>query len=83
MDQLIEQLQPYVLSIFAVDSIGSVLLRGGIWLIIALIIIVSCDAVNPDVSHKNLKSNLGFFLMFMILSGVLIYLLFGYSVNKA
>lgn len=81
MDQLIEQLRPYVLSLVAVDSMGSVFLRGGIWLAIAIVIIVSTDAVNPDMSRRKLKANLGFFLMFLLLSGALIYLLFGYSVN--
>lgn len=82
MDQVIEQLRPYVESLVAVDSIWSVLLRGGIWLAIAIIIIISTDAVNPDMSRRRLKSNLGFFLLFLVLSGGLIYLLFGYSVTS-
>lgn len=82
MDQVIEQLRPYVESLVAVDSIWSVLLRGGIWLAIAIIIIISTDAVNPDMSRRKLRSNLGFFLLFLVLSGGLMYLLFGYSITS-
>lgn len=64
---------------FAVDSIWSVVTRGLIWLGIALVIIVSMDRPDPDQSIKDLKSNLGFFLMFLFLSGGLIYLLFGFT----
>lgn len=63
---------------FAADSIWSVVLRGVIWLVIAIVIIVSMDNPNADSSSAKLKSNLGFFLMFTIISGGLIYLLFGY-----
>lgn len=62
---------------FAVDSIWSIVIRGVIWMVIALIIIVSVDNPNSDLSSKKLKANLGFFTMFLLLSGGLIYLLFG------
>lgn len=62
---------------FAVDSIWSIVVRGVIWMVIALIIIVSVDNPNSDLSSKKLKANLGFFTMFLLLSGGLIYLLFG------
>jgi len=65
--------------LFAVDSIWSVVLRGAIWLGIALVIIISTDNPNPDKQLKSLKANLGFFLMFVVLSGGLLYLLFGYT----
>ncbi len=62
---------------FAVDSIWSIVVRGVIWMVIAMIIIVSVDNPNSDLSSKKLKANLGFFTMFLLLSGGLIYLLFG------
>ena len=62
---------------FAVDSIWSIVVRGVIWMVIALIIIASVDSPNSDLSSKKLKANLGFFTMFLLLSGGLIYLLFG------
>jgi len=81
MENLSPAIREAVVSLFAVDSIWSVVLRGGLWLGIALVIIISADSVNPSMSAKKLKSNLGFFLMFLLLSGGLIYLLFGFSVN--
>jgi len=74
-----EAIQSVIQSVVAVDSIWSVVFRGALWLIISLVIIISTDAPNPERSLKNLKSNLGFLLLFMVLSGGLIYLLFGYT----
>jgi hypothetical protein len=68
---------------FKVDSIWSVVIRGGVWLIIAMVIIVSSDQANPESSLRSLKANLGFFLMFLILSGGLLYLLFGFAGTPA
>ncbi len=65
-------------ALFAVDSIWSVVLRGAVWLAISLIIIISSDSPNPESSLRNLKANLGFFLMFLLLSGGLIGLLFSF-----
>ncbi|MBD3250267.1 MAG: hypothetical protein GF381_01710 [Candidatus Pacebacteria bacterium] len=74
---------PTVISVIqkalAVDSVWSVVLRGGIWLVIAIIIMISTDKPDPGKSMKDLKASLGFFLMFMIISGGLIYLLFGFA----
>lgn len=66
-------------ALFAVDSIWSVVLRGAVWLGISLVIIISSDAPNPESSLRNLKSNLGFFLMFLVLSGGLVGLLFTFD----
>lgn len=83
MESFQELAQQAFTLMFAVDSIWSIVLRGAIWFIIALVIIVSADNPNPDASLKNLKSNLGFFLMFIILSGGLIYLLFGFNAGPS
>ncbi len=64
--------------LFAADSLWSVLFRAFIWLVVSVVIIVSLDNPNPDKSIKNMKSNLGFLFFFMLLSGTLIFLLFGY-----
>jgi hypothetical protein len=74
-----ELLQELAQKAFAVDSIWSVVLRGAIWFAVAMIIIISADNPNSEQSMKNLKSNLGFFLMFIMLSGGLIYMLFGFT----
>ena len=72
-----DAIRDLVIKSFAVDSIWSVVVRGGIWLVIALIIIVSVDNQGGNLSSNKLKANLGFFTMFLLLSGGLIYLLFG------
>ncbi|HCR81021.1 MAG: hypothetical protein UY13_C0001G0031 [Candidatus Pacebacteria bacterium GW2011_GWB1_47_8] len=74
-----ELLQNILHQAFAIDSIWSVVTRGLIWLGIALVIIVSMDKPDPQQSIKDLKSNLGFFLMFLLVGGGLIYLLFGFT----
>ena len=74
-----ELVQTILRQAFAIDSIWSVVTRGLIWLGIALIIIVSMDKPDPQQSMKDLKSNLGFFLMFIFIGGGLIYMLFGFT----
>jgi hypothetical protein len=78
-----DSLREIIISLFAVDSIWSVVLRGGVWLVIALVIIISTDTANVQESSVKLKKNLGFLLMFLVLSGGLIYLLFGYTTANA
>jgi hypothetical protein len=79
MENLQVTVSNIIQSLFAIDSIWSVVLRGVLWFTIAVVIIVSVDHANPDDSLKSLKSNLGFFLMFLLLSGTLVFMLFGYS----
>jgi len=74
-----EVLEQIYLAVFSVNSIWSVVARGVLWFIIAIVIMVSLDKADPDKAQTSLKSNLGFLLMFLVLSGVLMYLLFGYS----
>lgn len=72
-------IQNILASIFRVDSIWSVVARGVVWFIVATVVIVSLDNPDSEKSLKDLKSNLGFFAMFLVLSGGLVYLLFGYQ----
>lgn len=72
-----DAIRDLVIKAFAVDSIWSIVVRGAIWIVIALIIIVSVDNQSNDLRSNKLKANLGFFTMFLVLSGGLIYLLFG------
>ncbi len=74
-----DTIRELVTSLFAVNSIWSVVFRGFIWLVVSIIIIVSVDNPNAQDSLKNMKANLGFFFMFLILGTVLVYLLFGMS----
>ncbi|MFZ5376768.1 MAG: hypothetical protein ACOZAN_03840 [Patescibacteria group bacterium] len=78
-----ELLKELVQKAFAVDSVWSVVLRGLIWLAVAIIIMVSADNPNAEGSLKSLKSNLGFFLMFIVVTSTLIYLLFGFTKTSA
>jgi len=73
-----QQLRELVISFFTVDSVWSIVLRGGVWFAIAIVIIISTDVANPSGS-TSLKRNLGFFLLFLLLAGGLIYLLFGFT----
>ncbi len=81
--KVMETVRELFQSLIAVDSIWSVILRGALWLIIAVVIIISTDAPNPERSLRNLKSNLGFLLIFLVLSGGLVYLLFGFTKTPA
>lgn len=73
-----EQLREFLQSLFAVDSVWSVIIRFIIWGIIAVTIIMSVDAVKSDQQTKNLKSNLGLFLLFLVVSAVMIWVVFGF-----
>lgn len=74
-----ELMQKYIEPLFRVDSVWSVVARFIIWGIIALTIIVSVDAVKFEDGTRNLKSNLGLLLLFLVLSSALIYFLFSFS----
>ena len=72
-------LQTFVQSLFSVTSIWSVIGRGVLWFVVATVVIVSTDTPDQKKSLTNLKANLGFVVLFLLLSGGLVYLLFGYS----
>ncbi len=75
---LFDQAKSLFQTLFAVDSVWSVIVRFVIWGIIAFTIIISVDTVRSDQRNKNLKSNLGLFLLFLILAGIIIWLVFGF-----
>lgn len=74
---LMEVLQFLFRALFDVSNIWSVVFKGVVWFVVAFIIIAATDNPNPEKSITNLKSSLGFFIMFLLLSGSLLYLLFG------
>lgn len=74
-----ETLSNLAASMFDVTSIWSVILRALVWLMIAGGIIISTDTPRPQVNSSKLRQNLGFLLLVIVISGALIYLLFGYS----
>ena len=69
----------FILSLFRLDSIWSVVFRGVIWLVVSLIIIISLDKPDIDRSVANMKANLGFFFLFLVLGTGLTMLLFSYQ----
>jgi hypothetical protein len=79
MMKIMDILENILGSIFRVDSIWSVVTRAVVWFVVATVVIISVDNPDTDKSLKNLKSNLGFAAMFLVLSGGLVYLLFGYQ----
>jgi hypothetical protein len=75
-----DALREVVIFLFAVDSVGSIFLRGGIWFGIAIVIMASTDQFQKfQDSGAVLRTNLGFFLLFLIVGGALMYLLFGFA----
>ena len=77
--EYMEVLQNVLSAIFKADSIWSVVARAVVWFLVAVVVIASTDNPDSEKSLKNLKSNLGFLVMFLLLSGGLVYLLFGYQ----
>ncbi len=78
MDLLLANAREIFLSFFKIDSVWSVVFRAAIWFGLAIVIIISTDVANPEKSSRTLKSNLGFFLLFLVVSTGLMYLLFGF-----
>ncbi len=70
-------MQALLHALFSVDSIWSFVFQAVIWFVVCLVMIVSTDVARPERNYKKLKSNLGFLLMFIFLSGGLLYILFG------
>jgi len=70
-------MQSLLHALFSVDSIWSFVFQAVIWFAVCLVMIISTDVARPERNYKKLKSNLGFLLMFIFLSGGLLYILFG------
>ena len=75
---MMENLQNIAQALFSVNSVWSIILRGTIWTVMSLVILVATDNPNIEQSVENVKSYLGFFLIFIVVSTSLIYLLFGF-----
>jgi hypothetical protein len=75
---MMENLQNIAQALFSVNSVWSIILRGTIWTVMSLVILVATDNPDTEQSVENVKSYLGFFLIFIVVSTSLIYLLFGF-----
>ncbi len=70
-------LQTIFQSLFDLNHIWWLVAKTLLWFIIAIIILIKTDKPDPNKAFKDLKSTLGFFLIFMIVSTGLLYFLFG------
>ena len=60
------------------DSIGSVFVRGIIWLVLVLILAYGVDS---GKSYKKIKADAGWFFLFLLTIGIVTYLLFGFTIT--
>ncbi len=75
-----ELIKELITKAFTINTIWGIALRGALWFLISFVIIISVAASQgEDDTGKTLRANLGFLLMFLILGGVLFFLLFGYT----
>lgn len=74
-----EQLQSIFLAIFDFSSVWSVVARAVVWFAIAGVIIVSTDATKTSQIHGSIKRNLGLFLLILVVSSALLYMLFSFT----
>jgi hypothetical protein len=71
--------QDLITLLVAPTSTAGIILRGGIWLVIATVIIISSNRYNLKVDPTQVvKRRLGSLFLFMFLSVGLMYLLFSY-----
>jgi len=70
-------MQQLLYSLFSVDSIWSFVLQAGVWFAVCFVMIANTDVARPERNYKHLKQNLGLMLMFILLSGGLLFILFG------
>jgi len=63
---------------FSLNSYGSLLLRGVIWFLVAIVIIATTDASGRRMTARKVQQNLGMLFLFLLLAGGLVYMLFGF-----
>ncbi|MEK7458469.1 MAG: hypothetical protein AAB612_03250 [Patescibacteria group bacterium] len=64
-------------ALFSVDSIWSFVFQTVVWFAVCFVMIANTDVAKPERNYKHLKQNLGLMLMFILLSGGLLFILFG------
>lgn len=75
----ITELSALMKEFFSANSFGLILLRAALWFVVALVIIASTDTSGRNSpSGTDLKANLGLLMLFIVLAGGLMYLLFGF-----
>ncbi len=79
MNMIADKVNSFLSMLLTPTSIWSIIMRGVIWLAASIALLVYLGRSDSNQDFKNLKSNLGFFLMFFTLAGGLIYLLFSFT----
>jgi len=77
----VESIKQLAIDFFDVTSVWSVVFRAIIWIIISVLILMATDNPHPEKIKGNIKSYLGFFLLFVLVSTSLVILLFGVSTS--
>lgn len=73
------QLGDVLREFFSANSFGLIFLRAALWFMVALVIIASTDTSGRPIRNTaDLKTNLGLLMLFLVLAGGLMYLLFGF-----
>jgi hypothetical protein len=70
-------LQTVLQALFDLNQIWWLVANTVFWFVVVLIILIKTDKPDPAKSFKDLKSTLGFFFLFTLVSTGLIYFLFG------
>jgi hypothetical protein len=60
------------------DSVGSIAIRGLIWLTIVLLLAYGLDS---GKSYKKIKADAGWFFLFIFSIGLVSYMLFGFTIT--
>ncbi|OGJ22599.1 MAG: hypothetical protein A2804_01070 [Candidatus Pacebacteria bacterium RIFCSPHIGHO2_01_FULL_46_10] len=63
--------------LFDITSIWFFVFQSIVWFAICLGVVVSIDVARPERSYGKIKQNLGFLLLFIVLSSSLLYIMFG------
>ena len=69
-------MRDFLFSIFSVNSVWSVVVRGLIWIGAVLTLAYGADEGHQRIQIKN---EAGMFFFFLITTGVLIYVIFGFA----
>ena len=64
-----------IIEFLAVDSIGSIISRAAVWLVLVSIF---AFGASQGQKHSTVKAEAGFFLAFIVLTGITIYISFGF-----
>jgi hypothetical protein len=76
---MINWIQQLVYHFFDINSFWSIVLRSLVWIVLSVIILIATDQPAPEEAKKNVKSYLGFFVFFCLVSTSMIFLLFGFA----